>query len=267
MDAVFLQMDADGLAHTVQELAAVLVEQRTDVFVTDGVEVAQAAVLKFFLDVGDAEAVRDGGVDLHRLEGFVAPFLFRPGVAGAHVVQPVAQLDDHDAHVLAHGQQHLAQVFGLAVLDVGEGDLGQLGDAVHKQRDLRAELLADLVDADGGVLGHIVHEGGRHALAVHAELDQDARDAERVADIWFAAAAELAFVRGGGQGIGAVDQLKVIRAAAFGHLLLELFIGDGHSLLLFHGGFSPFGFTHPAAAPPTRAASAIPARRPGCAWP
>ena len=126
--------------------------------------------------------------------------------------------------------------------DVGEGDLGQLGDAVHKQRDLRAELLADLVDADGGVLGHIVHEGGRHALAVHAELDQDARDAERVADIRFAAAAELAFVRGGGQGIGAVYQLKVIRAAAVDHVLFELLIGNGHRLPVFHSASSPFVF-------------------------
>ena len=164
--------------------------------------------------------MRDGGVDLHRLLGFVAAFLLRPGVAGAHIVQPVAQFDDHDADILAHGQQHLAQVFGLAVLDVGEFDLRQLGDAVDEQRDLGAELGADLVDGDGGVLGHVVHERGGDALAVHAEFDEDLRDRKRVADIRLAAAAALAAVGFFGQGVGAVDHLEIIRAAAFLHILL-----------------------------------------------
>ena len=91
----------------------------------------QAAILQLLLDVQDAKAVGDGGVHLHGFASLIAALLLRPGVAGAHIVQPVAQLDDHHTHVPAHSQQYLAQVLGLQFFNIGELDLGQLGHAVH----------------------------------------------------------------------------------------------------------------------------------------
>ena len=60
----------------------------------------------------------------------------------AHIVQPVGQLDDDDANVRHHRQQHLANVFRLAVFAIGELDLVDLGDAFDDVRHLLAELLA-----------------------------------------------------------------------------------------------------------------------------
>ena len=57
----------------------------------------------------------------------------------AHVVQAVGQLDEDHAHVRHHGQQHLADVLGLAVFAVGELDLVDLGDAFDDVRHLLAE--------------------------------------------------------------------------------------------------------------------------------
>ena len=99
----------------------------------------QAAVFQLFLHVQDAQTVGDGGIHLHGLAGFIAALLFRPCITGAHVVQPVAQLNDHHAHITAHGQQHLAQVFSLQFLNVRELDLGQLGHAVHQQGNFLAK--------------------------------------------------------------------------------------------------------------------------------
>ena len=172
--------------------------------------------------------MRDGGIALHRFQCLVAALLLGPGVAGAHIVQSVAQFYNHDADILAHGQQHLAQVLGLAVLDIRELDLGQLGDAVNEQRDLGAELLLDLGHRDRRVLGHIVHEGRGNALAVHAQLHQNLRHRKRVADVRLAAAAALLAVGLFGQRVGAVDHSKIIGTAAVNQTLFQIVIGDGH---------------------------------------
>ena len=148
LDAVFGQVPGNRMADLMQELVAVLIQQVADRLIADRVKVVQTAVLELLLDVGNSEAVRDGGIDLHRFQCLVAALLLGPGVTGAHIMQSVAQFYNHDADVLAHGQQHLAQVLGLTVLDIRELDLGQLGDAVNEQRDLGAELLLDLGHRD-----------------------------------------------------------------------------------------------------------------------
>ena len=179
--------------------------------------------------------MRDGRVDLHGLLGLVPALLFRPRIAGAHIVQTVAQFDDHDPHILAHGQQHLAQVFRLTVLHIGEVDLGQLGDAVHQQSHLAAEPAADLLDAHRGILRHIMHEGGGNALAVHAQLHKDLRHRQGMADIRLAAAAALAAVGFFRQCVGTVDHIEIISAPAVQKILLQIRVGDGHfDFAVFH---------------------------------
>ena len=220
LDAVFRQMLGNGVADRVQELVAVLVQQVADGLVAHGVQVVQAAVLQLLLDIADAQAVGNGGVDLHRFQGLIAALLLRPGVAGAHIMQPVAQFNDHHADVLTHGQQHLAQVFGLAVLDIGEFDLGQFGDAVHQQGHIGAKFLLDFGHRDGGILGHIVHQGGGDALAVHTQFHQNGRHRQRMADIRLTAAAALTAVGFLGQCVGTVDHVKIIGATAVHQRLL-----------------------------------------------
>jgi len=50
-------------------------------------------------------------------------------------VKPVGELDQDDAHVARHGEQHLAEVLGLRVLGALELDAVELGDAVHELGD------------------------------------------------------------------------------------------------------------------------------------
>ena len=85
-----------------------------------------------------------GRVDV---EGFAGDLLLLLGLQvleRAHVVQAVGELDDDDANVGDHGEQHLADVLGLVVFAVGELDLVELGDAFDDVRDLLAEALGDL---------------------------------------------------------------------------------------------------------------------------
>ena len=45
--------------------------------------------------------------------GYAALFVRFLKIQGAHVVQPVCQLDHDDPHVVAHGQDHFADILGL----------------------------------------------------------------------------------------------------------------------------------------------------------
>ena len=57
---------------------------------------------------------------------------------GAHVVQPVGELDDQHPDVARHRHDHLADGLGLGGVAVLH--LVELGDPVDEQRDLVAEV-------------------------------------------------------------------------------------------------------------------------------
>ncbi len=97
-----------------------------------------------------------GGVDVQRLarDGLLAVGL--QVLQGAHIVQPVGQLDQHHPHIRDHGQQHLAHVFGLAVLAIGELDLVDIGDALDDVGHLVAESGGNLFVGGGRVLDRVV---------------------------------------------------------------------------------------------------------------
>ncbi len=158
-------------------------------------EVVEGQVLKLPLDARDAEPVRERGVDLHRLARLVVAPLLRQCRERPHVVQPVGELDEDDADVLGHRDEHLAQVVGLRLRERLELDLAELGHAVDQVGDLIAEALADLGERDLGVLDDIVQERGLERGGVHVQLGEDECHLDGVVDERLAALAALALVR------------------------------------------------------------------------
>ena len=86
-----------------------------------------------------------------------------------HVVQAVCKLDEHDAHIADHGQQHLAHVFCLPVFAVRKLDLVDLRDAFNDVRHLVAELLRDVGSRDGCVFDRVMQQarGNRRCVQLH----------------------------------------------------------------------------------------------------
>ena len=227
LDAALLETMLDDAGHAGKELlTGTLAQHLVDLFIAHRVEVVQTAVFQLFLDVQDAEAVGDGRVDFHRLTGLVAAFLLRPCVAGAHIVQPVAQFDDHDADIPAHRQQHLAQVLRLQLLDVRELNFCQLGDAVHQQSDFLAKGGFQVVQRRRRILHDIVEQRGGNALGVHAEVQHQTCNGQRMADIRLTAPAADALVGLVRQIVRLVDHLHIIRLAAGLDGLDKFLIGD-----------------------------------------
>ena len=113
----------------------------------------------------------------------------------AHIVQPVGELDQDDAHVLRHCQKHLAEVFRLRVFARLELDLIELGDAVDHVGDRLAERGLDLVFRDAGVLHHVVEERGGEPLRVEPPLRKNAGYRQRMGDVRLARLAKLTLMR------------------------------------------------------------------------
>jgi hypothetical protein len=163
--------------------------------VAQRIDVAEGQLLQLAIEVVQPQPVGDRGVDLQRLARDAAALVRPQGVQRAHVVQAVGQLDEDDAHVARHRQQHLAEVLRLGVLDRLELDLVQLGDAVDQLGRHLAEALGDLGLGDVGVLGDVVQQRRHQRLGVEVPAGEDAGHRQRVREVGVAADAELALVR------------------------------------------------------------------------
>jgi len=127
-------------------------------------------------------------------------------------VAAVRQLDQDDAHIASHRQQHLAERFGLVFLAGVEFQLFQLGQAVHQFRDRRAKTLDQLRLGDAAVLDRIVQQGGHQGLCVQLPFGALLRHGDRMGDVGQAAVAYLAQMRFIGKAVGGPDVVDVLGA-------------------------------------------------------
>jgi hypothetical protein len=151
--------------------------------VGEGVDVAEGEVFELAAQLAHAETVRERRIHFQRFAGDALLLLEPQVLECAHVVQAVGELDDDHAEVGDHGQQHLADVFGLVIFAVGELDLVELGDAFDDVGDLLAEAFGDVGGGDVGVFDRVVEQTGGDGGGVHLELGENLADSERVADV------------------------------------------------------------------------------------
>ncbi len=213
-DACGLHARADRLldiAHGLAAVAAGTVHRAFQYGRAPRVLGGKAEGLQFAAHGVHAQALRDGGVDLEGFLGDAAALVRAHHAQGAHVVQAVGQLDQDHPDIAGDRQHHLAEVLRLR-LGLGlELQVGELGDAVHQLRDLLAELGVDAVLAGGGVLHHVMQDGGADRLVVHPHLGHGAGHGQGVIDVGFAGLAGLAFVGFRAQEVGAINLLDLFR--------------------------------------------------------
>ena len=186
-----------GILDAPQELFALNAPRlycRRYLLVAHGIGIAEGQVFKLTAHFAHAQPVRQRRVDIQCLaRDCFLPIRFQM-LQGAHVVQPVGQLDQHHAHIAHHGQQHLAHVLGLPVFSIGELDLVDLGHALDDVRHLVAEALADLFAGCRSILHGIVQQGGGDCRRIQFHLRQHLCHLERVHNVGFAGGARLPFV-------------------------------------------------------------------------
>ena len=177
-------------------LRALLPDLLHQVLVPNRVDVAQGQVLQFLLDGVHAQPVRNRRIDVQRLARNRHAPLFLLEFQRPHVVQAVSQLNQHDADVLAHRQNHLAQRFRLCFFLVGEIEFVQLRHAIHQHGDFLAEFLPNGVQRDAlAVLHRVVQKPGGNRRRVKGQFHQNAGDKARMGEIRLPAFAVLILVR------------------------------------------------------------------------
>ena len=178
-------------------------------FVGLRLEILERQLLELVLDLAHAQAVGDGRVDVERFLRDLDAALLRQVVQRPHVVQPVGELDQDDADVIHHRQQHLAEVLGLALLARREGDRADLGHALDDVGDLGAEELGDPLGRRQRVLDDVVQEAGGHRHDVELHVRQRVGDLERMHQVGLAGMAHLALVLEGGEDVRPPQELQV----------------------------------------------------------
>ena len=200
-------------------------------------------ILELPLHLPDPEPLGERRVDLHRLAGDPHLLLRRQRVQRPHVVEPIGELDEDDADVLGHRQEHLPDVLGLLLLVAVGAELRELRDAVDEVGDLGPEALLEVGQAVLGVLRDVVEERRLDGDRVDPELGDDLGRGDRVGDVRLAGRPLLALVgldreieRGpDGSQVG----LRIVPGDRLEELLAE---GDEIGILGLSGAASaPFG--------------------------
>ena len=124
-------------------------------------------------------------------------------------MQPVGQLDQQHADVVAQREQELAEIFRRALILRLGLDLGELGHPVDQPRDVGAEQFLDLFVGSDGILDRVVEDRGDDRLVVQLEVGEDSRDFDRMAEIGIARGADLGAMRLHREDIGSVEQRLV----------------------------------------------------------
>ena len=193
------------LAHPLDQVAPVaagLADRLRQRRMAPGTQEAERGLLQFAIALVQTEPVRDRRVDLERLARDAGTLVRRHRLHRAHVVHAVGELDQDDAHVARHRQQHLAEGFGLRFLAGRELQLVELGQAVDDVGGGCAEALDHLRLGDAAVLHRVVHQRGHDGLHVELPVGAQAGHRDRVRDVGLAAGAELAQMRLVGEAVG-----------------------------------------------------------------
>jgi hypothetical protein len=177
-------MDADGLVHEGVELRFAGQGHRIDFR-----ELTGRSITVYGQQLVHAETVSKRCQHLEHLAGLALLLLPGQEAQGAHVVQPVGQLDDQHPRVARHRDDHLADRLGLG--RGAELDLVELGHPVDEVRDLRAEVDLELLEGVAGVLDRVVQQRRHQRGGVHPELGQDGGHRQRVGDVGISALAQL----------------------------------------------------------------------------
>ena len=190
-------------------LLAPLLDLLRQLLVDLRVDVAEGEVLELVLDLGHPEPAGDRRVDVERLARDAPLALLGQVLQRAHVVQPVGELHQDHPDVVDHRQQHLAVGLGLALLARREGNLRDLGDALHDVEHVRPEVLREPLGGGERVLEYVVQQPHRHADRVHPHLGQDRRHLERVDEVGLTRGAHLPLVLDRRKDVSLAEDLEI----------------------------------------------------------
>ena len=172
-------------------------------------QILEAQVFQAAHDDIEAQPVGQGRVDVHGLLGYALLLVGLLEVQGAHVVEAVRKLHHDDAHVVAHGQNHLADVFGLGLFLVVKGNAADLGHAINNVRHFIAEVVGNGVNVHPCVFHGVVQKTGGNGRLVKAHVGQGVCHGQGMGKIGFPGKAGLSGMSSGSKDVGPLNKLQI----------------------------------------------------------
>src|SRR3954454_767050 len=197
LDAELFQLLAKQLGEILDPTRALVtpgLDELRDLLVRAGMQRLEREVLELPLHLLDTETIRERRVDLEGLRRDATLLGGRERGERAHVVQPVGELDQQDADVAGHRDDHLADVLRLGEFARLERQLVELREAVDDLRHVVAELVADRVERHRRVFDRVVEQSRLERRRVEPKIGEDLSHRERVFDERLARKAALSGV-------------------------------------------------------------------------
>ena len=194
---------------------APLVELARDPLVELGLEEPEREVLELPLELPDAEPVGERRVDVERFPRDRPAEIVGRLAEKAQRLGTAREADQHDADVLHHRQQHLAEDLRLGVLRllVADGEPArdhpqpiEPRDAADERGDGRVETLGEPIGRRRQVLRHREEQPGGAGRSVGPELREVGGEPVRVLERRLAGAEQLALVERRGELERALDE-------------------------------------------------------------
>ena len=176
--------------------------------------------------------MRDWRVNIERFTCNAIALVRAHRIERAHVVQTVGELDQDDADIARHGQQHFSKAFGLLLGFCGEVKTVELGKPVNKVPDLSAEFFDQFLLGNTLVVHDIVQKRRAQRVDVKLPARADLGHGDGVRDVRGAAGSELAKMRLISEAVGVANLGDI----------LGIEIGFENLLQARHGGDCGFGF-------------------------
>ena len=220
----------DGLGQIAFANLARLRHHARDALVGIGLQVEEGQVLELPLNRAHAQTVGQGRIHVHGLASLKQATVLAKGRQRTHVMQAVGKLNDNDADVLGHGEEHLAQRKRLLLVHAIDFDVGELGHAIDELGHRIAKQAGNIGKRGLGVLDGIVQQRGAHHIAVHLEIGQDDGHLDGMVDVHLTRAALLVAVLLGGKAIGLLHLREVLLIHIFEAQALQLVVAVRHNL-------------------------------------
>ena len=160
--------------------------------VAPGMQMAEGQILQLAEGLVQTEAMGDGYVNFQRFRRDAAPLGARHVGQRAHVVRAVGQLDQNDAHVARHRQEHFSERLGLVFFAGVELQLVELGQSIDHFGHRCTEALDQIGLGDSAVFHRVVQQCGTQRLGIQLPAGAQPRHRDGVGDVGLAAAAHLA---------------------------------------------------------------------------
>ena len=174
-----------------------------------GQQIAKRQFLQLAVDFVQTQAVRNRAVNVQGLLRNAAPFGARHVAHSAHIMGTVGQLDEDDAHIARHGQQHFAKGLGLVFFTRGKAEFVQLGQSIDQFGHRRAKALYQFHLGHAAVFHGVVQERSHQGRRIEFPVSALGGHRYRVRNVRGAAAAQLAQMGLVGKTVGLAHLLHI----------------------------------------------------------